>query len=466
MKKQQRQVVRPFAKHTMFGVCTILLLTLLAACGSPAPTTDTAASAAPASAASATASPAASTGSANTSSGSATTINWIIWADDIANDKNLNAEVKMFNDSHSDVQVKLIGVTWNDYTPKIQAMTAAGTPPDVISIQNEADFVSKGFMLPLEDLIKQDNLDTNSFFPGALTPAYDGKIYGLRHDNAYWMLYYNKDLFDAAGVAYPPAEGYTLDQFMETACKLSKADQGQWGMHNLNWLTGILAQQQGLPYLELVDGVPQYRLDDPQTLAFYQKVADFINKQNCQPTTDQSTSLGGADPFLAGKAAMSFNGNWGFGNVKENAKFNWDVAPIPGLKQPNVGMKIGIAKSSQNQAAAWTFLKWLTAEPEATRFRSEHGMGQPALNDKQAVDTFLNGPVSPKGLPAVFEVLSKPENTLTVLDVPGISEANNVINPVSDEVMNGQSQAADVLPAAVPQANEILAENWQKANEQ
>ncbi|HEY0605193.1 MAG TPA: sugar ABC transporter substrate-binding protein [Herpetosiphonaceae bacterium] len=463
MKKQPRQVVRPFSRHTMLGVCTILLLTLITACGSPAPAADTAASAAPAG----DASPAASTGtSGNTASGSPTTINWIIWADDIANDKNLNAEVKLFNDSHPDVQVKLIGATWNDYTPKIQAMTAAGTPPDVISIQSEADFVSKGFMLPLDDLIKQDSLDTNRFFPGALTPAYDGKIYGLRHDNAYWMLYYNKDLFDVAGIAYPPAEGYTIDQFMETACKLSKADQGQWGMHNLHWLNGILAQQQGMPYLEMVDGVPQYRIDDPKTLAFYQKVADFINKQNCQPTADQSTSLGGADPFLAGKAAMSFNGNWGFGNVKENAKFNWDVAPIPGVKQPNVGMKIGIAANSQNQAAAWTFLKWLTYEPEATRFRSEHGMGQPAINDQQAVDTFLNGPVSPAGLPKVFEALSKPENTLTVLDVPGSSEANNIINPVSDEVMNGQSQAADVIPQAVPQANEILAENWKKANGQ
>jgi multiple sugar transport system substrate-binding protein len=388
----------------------------------------------------------------------------MIWADDIANDKNLNAEVQMFNDTHPDIKVELIGATWSEYTSKLQAMTAAGTPPDVVSIQSEADFVSKGFMQPLDDVIKQDaSFDPNRFLPGALTPAYDGKLYGLRHDNAYWMLYYNKDLFDAAGVAYPPAAGYTLDRFMEVACQLTKPDQGQWGMHNLNWLNGILAQQQGLPYLEMVDGAPQYKLDDPKTLAFYQKIADFINKRNCQPTADQSSSLGGADPFLAGKAAMSFNGNWGFGNVKDNAKFNWDVAPLPGLKQPNVGMKVGLAKTGKNQQAAWTFLKWLTYEPEATRFRSEHGMGQPAINDQQAIDTFLKGPVSPPGLPAVFEALAKPENNFAVLDVPGATEANNVLTPVTDEVNNGLSAAADVIPAAVEQSNEVLAEEWKKA---
>jgi multiple sugar transport system substrate-binding protein len=312
----------------------------------------------------------------------------------------------------------------------------------------------------------RDKIDTSRFLPGALEPAYDGKLYGFRHDTAFWLLYYNKDLFDKAGVAYPPATGWTLDEFMETACSLSKPDENQWGMHNLHWITGILIQQQGLPYLEMVDDKPQYRIDDPRTIAMYQKFGDFINQRNCQPTADQSSSLGGADPFIAGRAAMQFNGNWGFGYMKENATFNWGVASIPGTSQPNVGMKIGITKSSPNQEAAWTFLKWLTYEPEATRFRAERGMGQPALLDAEANKIFLSGPTAPDGLDAAVKALADPANSFQLLIVPGLNEANNLINPATDEIMNGLSAAADVLPPVVPKANEILVKEWNKATGQ
>ncbi|HEU4326364.1 MAG TPA: sugar ABC transporter substrate-binding protein [Roseiflexaceae bacterium] len=467
MRERIRQRLSLRRAHTgaSVGLVLLLFITLLAACGGQPAPGGTAATSAPASGVTdATSAPASGATSApQTGGGTPTTIRWMIWADNIANDKNLQDEINLFNSSQSEVKVELIGAPWAEYTPKLQAMIAANTPPDVVAIQNEADFVSKGFVLPLDDLIASDPIDVNRFVPGAITPAYDGKIYGFRHDTAYWLLFYNKDLFDAAGVAYPPASGWTIDQFMEAACKLSKPDQGQWGMHNLHWVTGILAQQQGLPYLSMVNGVPQYQINDPKTMAFYQKIGDFINKQNCQPTADQNSSLGGADPFIAGKAAMKFDGNWAFGSMKQNAQFNYDVAPLPGLKQPNVGMKIGIVPTSPNQAAAWKFLKWLTYEPEATRFRTERGLGQPALNDEQSVQTFISGPSSPASLGDVFKVLSDPANSFAVLDVPGASEANNIINPASDEVMNGLSPATDVLPPAVEQANQVLSETWEKA---
>lgn len=445
----QRRLLPKGQSARSFSLLVLLLLTaLLAAC-------------------SGTAAPAATetdAGSEAASSGEVTNITWMIWADDIANDKNLNAEIQLFNDTHPDIQVELIGVPWNDFTAKLQAMTAAGTPPDVLAIQNEGDFVSRGFLMPLDDLIARD-VDTSTFLAGALDPAYDGKTYGLRHDTAFWLLYYNKDLFDAAGVSYPPDAGYTMDQFIEAACQMSDSDNMQWGMSNLNWITGILAKQQGFPYVTMdgPNGAPQYRIDDPQTMAWYQRVADFINSDHCQPNAEQNSSLGGSDPFLAGRTAMAFNGNWAFGDVKSKADFNWAVAPIPGVAQPNVGMKIGITEGSENKEAAWTFLKWLTYEPEATRFRAEHGMGQPAINDEQANETFLSGENSPEGLANIVQQLSDPANALSWPGFPGQSQADNIINPAVDQVMQGLATAEEVLPAAVQEANEVLAEEWERA---
>jgi len=160
---------------------------------------------------------------------------------------------------------------------------------------------------------------------------------------------------------------------------------------------------------------------------------------------------------------MAFNGNWAFGDVKSKAEFKWAVAPIPGVAQPNVGMKVGITRGSKNQDAAWTFLKWLTYEPEATRFRSENGMGQPAITDQQANDTFLHGANAPEGLDTIVKQLSDPKNALAWPGYPGQSQADNIINPAVDQVIQGLNKAQDVLPGAVQKANQVLADEWQKA---
>jgi multiple sugar transport system substrate-binding protein len=441
------------------GIALLLILALLTACaGTPTPTavppTEPAATTAPETQPT---EPAPATEAA----GEPVTVTWLMFHPDVANDTNWQDEINLFNETHTDMKLEIIGVGWNDFAPKLQSMIAAGTPPDVVAIQNEGAFVSKGFVMPLDDLIAQD-IELDRFVTGGAEPAYDGKIYGFRHDTSYWMLYYNKDMFDAAGIPYPPAEGYTLDEFMDVACQLTKPEEGVWGMHNINWLTGFLAAQSGLPYLEMVDGVPQYRIDDPETMAFYQKIADFINTSKCQPSADDMASLGGADPFIAGKTAMQFNGNWAFGGMKDNATFSYAVSPLPGLKQPNVGMKIGIVSTSKNQEAAWEFVKWLTYEPDAVRFRTERGMGQPALNDQVATDVYLSGPTTPEGAAEVLQVFADPSNGLSILDVPGKAEADNIINPAVDEVMNGTALAVDVIPAAVQQANELMAETFKK----
>ena len=53
-------------------------------------------------------------------------------------------------------------------------------------------------------------------------------------------------------------------------------------------LSKLMREKAAPEMLEMVNGVPQYRLDDPKTLAWYQRVADFINKDNCQPNADRS----------------------------------------------------------------------------------------------------------------------------------------------------------------------------------
>ncbi len=382
----------------------------------------------------------------------------LIWSDNVANDQNMQGEIKLFNDSHPDIQVELIGAPWGEFTAKLQTMVAGGTPPDIIWIQNETDYVSKGLLLPLDDLIKQD-IDASRYVAGAMAPAYDGKYYGLRHDIAYWILFYNKDMFDAAGVSYPPVTGSTIPDLMAAACKLSKPADKKWGIHNLNWVTPqIMYREKQIKALDFVNGVPQYSSSD-DVINTYQMMGDFINKDNCQINKDQGDSLGGADPFIGQNVAMKLDGTWAFAYIADLLKFNWGIAAFP-VQPDNMGMKVGISKASQNQAAAWTFLKWLTYEPEAIRYRAEKGMGQPAITDAQAWEAYYTG--KPAELKSIVEVMSKPESVFNQVEPPGRSEADGIVNAAIDEVWFGTGAAKDVLPPAFQKGNEILAKEWAK----
>ncbi len=120
-------------------------------------------------------------------------------------------------------------IPWANYWDKLQT-TVAGARPSTSSGMNKPNFpvyASKGALTDLTDLIAQAKIDT-SVYPQSLRDlyTYDSKLYGFPKDFDTIALYYNKKLFDAAGVAYPD-DTWTWDDLYAAAKKLTTADQ--WG---------------------------------------------------------------------------------------------------------------------------------------------------------------------------------------------------------------------------------------------
>ncbi|HEY8744743.1 MAG TPA: extracellular solute-binding protein, partial [Chloroflexota bacterium] len=119
------------------------------------------------------------------------------------------------------------------YDDKVLTDVAGGTPPDVF-LQGGRDFglfVSKGVLQDLSALIARDHYDASDFFAVCMQlTTWKGKVYGLPDDLNLLGLYYNKDLFDKAGVAYPPttwgAPNWTWQDFEDTARKLTVTNGG------------------------------------------------------------------------------------------------------------------------------------------------------------------------------------------------------------------------------------------------
>lgn len=148
----------------------------------------------------------------------------------------INAEVTDYQIVHQPIP--------GDYFPQVQTQLAGGTGADIFWLdQNQMAIAAEGVLLPLDEcLANSDNpaADLSDYYPGVLAVnQVDGETYGLPWIAQPVVTYFNRGLFDAAGVDYPE-EGWTWDDFMEKARALTLDTDGdgetdQWGFINNSW---------------------------------------------------------------------------------------------------------------------------------------------------------------------------------------------------------------------------------------
>ena len=115
--------------------------------------------------------------------------------------------IDLFTAKNPDIKVELVYIP-SDYSQKVQTMIAGGTAPDIMQLAEDIHSnSSKGQIIPLDNYITQDSVDLKARYgeTGGLTGAYsyDGKLYAMPDRGGALILYYNKDMFDAAGISYP-----------------------------------------------------------------------------------------------------------------------------------------------------------------------------------------------------------------------------------------------------------------------
>jgi multiple sugar transport system substrate-binding protein len=283
-----------------------------------------------------------------------------------------NTIIQQFEAENPDIQVQLEPVGSGDYYARILTQIAAGDPPDILQIGDDAvpNFVGKGAFIPLDTWINSAEypLDTSIYLPGMLEPGqWDGKQYLLPKDYSPLAVYYNKALFDEAGVAYP-TDGWTWDDFLATAQALTKTENGvttQWGVQLPGpWTTGFeywvaaaggrLISEDGSTFIGYMDS-PEVQ----QAMQFY---ADLYNKYAVAPPPADMNAFGGGNPeFDNGTAAMRIFGRWPQSGMLSNPNIDLGVAPMPvGVERADVLFwgGFGISSLSENPEAAWRFLRY------------------------------------------------------------------------------------------------------------
>ena len=170
------------------------------------------------------------------------------WVTDVATLVDIYQSVAdAYMKAHPDIEIRLSSFP-NEYGDKMAAAQAAGTVPDIYIEEVLANGASSGQMLNLTPYMEADNFNPEEIYYQPYMDymcKFDGNYYALPRDIFTVAIVYNKDLFDVAGVPYPQ-EGWTLEEFMETARQLTKPEIRQygvclpeiWSLFNFMWSFG------------------------------------------------------------------------------------------------------------------------------------------------------------------------------------------------------------------------------------
>ena len=391
------------------------------------------------------------------------TISMMMWGDP-AELEVWNQIVADFHTANPNITVKVEVSDWDSYWTKLKTMLSAGTPPDVFTMDAPLylDYQSRGVLLNLQPYLDKNPGMLDDVYPQTLE-AYktaDG-MYGLPRDFQTIVLFYNKDMFDAAKVAYPTAD-WTYDDLRNAAKSLtitgSDGKTTQYGFYSdlwdmeLVWSEGIWAYGGDIVNADHTKTL----VGEPKALEAWQLFHDMMFVDKSWPDATTAGEYGG-DPFLAGVAAMTPIGHWAVPGYAE-ANFKWDIAPMPkGPAGPATSVNSAgfvVGKDSKNPDAAFEFLKYVLSKPAQTRL-AQLGFACPVLKSVAESDSFL------KQATAIDQKIFLDSLAFAHMKpvFKGYDEWSSAIGDGMATIWTGETELGPTLDEAVKAADEVLANN-------
>lgn len=293
--------------------------------------------------------------------------------------------IQEFERLHPGVEVQMENIPGSqEYVRKLLLSFVAGAEPDVIRLDasSAAVFINNGVLRDLTPHISgPDGIDLGDFYPNAVDVARRGSaVYAVPVDFTPLVVYYNKRLFDEAGVAYPRAD-WTWDEFL--AVSMALTSEGKYGYTFGNWMPGWLPWVwSGGGDVLGSDGRAVGTADSPATVAALEWLRDLTLRHRVAPSLSQMAAEGAA-PFANAEAAMETSGHWnltGLANAPKVKLSEIGVAPIPvkvkGQRPVTVIYESGwaVGKNCRQPELAWEFVKYYTSQQVQRKVQSS-GVG-------------------------------------------------------------------------------------------
>lgn len=374
--------------------------------------------------------------------------------------------VDSFHEEFSDIQVEVEQI--GEFHAKIPAMAASGTLPDVVRSWEAMalDLGRNNQFIDLQEYVDgEPNFDPDDFYENWWNyPIVDGKRVGIPDAAAPHVTFYNADLFDAAGVAYPDKDSFSWSDYEEKARAISDPDNQIWGSETIpvGWHMYSVKQawqNDGSYYSE---DYLECTLDSPETIEAIQFWADILLDGNVMPSPSQIVGIGGAgaaaELLAAGKIGMQRMGSWITGTLVD-AGFRFNVVPEPSQARQDTithGAFNAIASTSDKKDAAWTWLSYNCSTQGIYNYAAEANFPG-TRRSSNAIEPFpwvadvdfdVNWDVIPGALD-YGHILPGPANE---------GEALKLIGDALEKVYSGTALAADIFPEVAPKVTAVISD--------
>nr|HMN31325.1 extracellular solute-binding protein [Caldilineaceae bacterium] len=394
-----------------------------------------------------------------------------------------NRVIDIFESQHPDIKInRIFAPGGTEYITKLDLMIASGDPPAIyapFSNRGYRYYAARGLSQELDDFVARDNIDLNNFHPDGLKGCHwQGKLMALPLDLWPHLIFYNKTLFDEAGVEAPPTDwndkSWTTDKYLETAKALTKRDgdtvtQFGSGQYSSGWPAGWVFGSDWWPLDTYETGIiAEFTGDtDEKTIGAVQWVADMMLKDQVAPTPAQTQQLqtGAPSLFLSSKVGMNVSNIGDLSTLAGVDAFAWGTAALPfppdgSTRHWHVWIDFwSMIKGVKNLEGSWEFLKFMVSEEAQKIYPIEFGpqsallsLGQYWIDwQKKSLTKLSDAEFSVMTEAPKFEQID-PENWTVNMSVV----STEALQPALDRIWLGEGSAQEIISEAAPDIRKAI----------
>lgn len=360
----------------------------------------------------------------------------------------------------------------DDYETKLTALVAAGEAPDLgyLAIPTAYTWYEDHVIADFNDILAADEeYNPDDYLDTAMVYYDDEKIMGILTAIEGTAIFYNKEMFKAAGVEAPQSleENWTWDEFVEVARKLTLDSEGRNAadpgfdpenivQYAMKWDLGqvtldSIAKNNGASYIA-EDETSGWT--SPEMVEVVQNVADLINVHHVMPSKTGGDNLPSAEIALqSGVYAMTMSGQWILNNFAQMDGLEIGIAPVPSMgKEDRMVLgssELAIFEDSDKKEEAWLLAKYLTDPANAPDVYAG-GLWMPIRRDWYEDEELIAQWVDNEAHPDEYrEFMLEPVRDngeyLSELYVKNFNRMWDVLNPALENLWNGRETSAETV---------------------
>lgn len=376
--------------------------------------------------------------------------------------------IASFEGDNPNIDIVLNNFPEEGFNQKLATMFSAGAPPDIflMNFRNLGVYASDSVLYTLDSSLDSSQvLKRDDFYPAALKAfTYNGALQCLPQNLSSPVIYYNKALFDAAGLAYPDGS-WNWDDFVATARTLTLDTDGDGTLDQYGFDTSIQAMrlapfiwQNGADFLDDYSNPTHLTLDTPEARTAIEWFANLQVVEHVMPDAAAEEAIDGKSRFLQGTMAMYMNSRVQVPTFRTITDFEWDAASLPVGKQPasvlhsdGFCVPMQAAKDSNHLHVIWSFIEYAFSET-GQALLAETGRTVPSRIKVAESEAFLSS-VPPENNQAWLDAAAY-INAFPIL--PQWSAIESIITNELKRAVYGQATIDEAIQAMQDGAAEVL----------